>query len=207
VALFLVLLEIAQFGFHGFDTVLEGTLTFVSMMLGGVIFGILVGGIFAKLIGLTRENEIASISLTIVLAHITFILAEILSHQIKVGDFHLSISPIIATTVAALLMGNYGRSKIHPRAEEFVEKLWSQLAFMSNSLIFILIGALFIDVIQLTLDLLLVVASTILIVAAARALSVYPLISIFNSLANKSRRIPLAWQHLLSWGSLRGLWQ
>jgi monovalent cation:H+ antiporter, CPA1 family len=204
VALFLVLLGVAQFGFHGFETILEGSLTFTSMMLGGVLFGVVVGGIFTKLIGLTRENEIASISLTIVLAHITFILAEILSHQIRIGDFHLAISPIIATTVAALLMGNYGRSKIHPRAEEFVENLWSQLAFISNSLIFILIGILFIDVVQLTVDLLLVIVTTILIVALARAMSIYPLLGIFNLVSKKSVQIPLPWQHLLSWGSLRG---
>lgn len=204
VALFLVLLEVAQFGFHGFDTVLSGTITFTSMMVGGVIFGVIVGGIFAKLVGLARENEIASITLTIVLAHVTFILAEILSHHLKFGDLHFAISPIIATTVAALLMGNYGRSKIHPRAEEFVENLWGQLAFMSNSLIFILIGILFVGVFTLTLDLLLVVVATILIVAAARAISVYPLVGAFNLVSPEAERVPLAWQHLLSWGSLRG---
>jgi monovalent cation:H+ antiporter, CPA1 family len=204
VALFLVLLEVAQFGYHGFDTILSGTITFTSMMIGGVIFGILVGGIFAKLVGLARENEIASITLTIVLAHITFILAEILSHQMHFGDVHLAISPIIATTVAALLMGNYGRSKIHPRAEEFVENLWGQLAFMSNSLIFILIGVLFVNVPSLDIEMIAVIAATILIVALARALSIYPVVGIFNVLAKPTAKVPRAWQHLLSWGSLRG---
>lgn len=204
VALFLVLLEVAQFGYHGFDTVLGGVVTFSSMMIGGVLFGILIGGIFAKLVGLARENEIASITLTIVLAHVTFILAEILSHHMHVGHFHLAISPIIATTVAALLMGNYGRSKIHPRAEEFVENLWGQLAFMSNSLIFILIGILFVAVPALDIEMLAVIAATILIVATARAISIYPVVGIFNSLSKETVRIPRSWQHLLSWGSLRG---
>lgn len=204
VALFIVLLEVARFGYHGFDTIFEGLVTFSSMMIGGVIFGVIIGGIFAKLIGIARENEIASITLTIVLAHVTFILAEILSHHMKIGDYHLALSPIIATTVAALLMGNYGRSKIHPRAEEFVENLWSQLAFMSNSLIFILIGILFVNVPTLNLEMLGVVAVTILIVAVARALSIYPVIGIFNFFSIPSKRIPRAWQHLLSWGSLRG---
>ena len=70
VALFLLLIEVARFGYHGFDTILEGVVSFTSMMVGGVLFGIIVGGIFAKLIGLARENETASITLTIVLAHI-----------------------------------------------------------------------------------------------------------------------------------------
>jgi monovalent cation:H+ antiporter, CPA1 family len=204
VALFIVLLEVARFGYHGFDTVLEGVVSFSSMMIGGVIFGIIVGAIFAKLVGLARENEIASITLTIVLAHVTFILAEILSHHLVFGGFHFYLSPIIATTVAALLMGNYGRSKIHPRAEEFVEKLWGQLAFLSNSLIFILIGVLFVNVPKLDGVLLGVVGLTILIVAAARALSIYPIVSGFNAFSAPNKRIPLSWQHLLSWGSLRG---
>ncbi|MEZ4195199.1 MAG: sodium:proton antiporter [Candidatus Paceibacterota bacterium] len=204
VALFIVLLEVARFGFHGFDTITEGLVSFTSMMLGGVIFGVIIGGIFAKLVGLCRENEIASITLTIVLAHVTFILAEILSHHLVFGGFHFYLSPIIATTVAALLMGNYGRSKIHPRAEEFVEKLWGQLAFMSNSLIFILIGILFVNVPKLSPILILIVGITIVVVAFARAVSIYPLIAILNSNVKESSKIPKAWQHLLSWGSLRG---
>ncbi len=204
VALFAVLLAVATEGFHGGETVFHGVVTFSSMMIGGVLFGVLIGGIFAKLIGFARENEIASITLTLVLAHVTFILAEIVSHSLHIGSFHFALSPIIATTVAALLMGNYGRSKIHPRAEEFVENLWGQFAFMANSLIFILIGILFVNVPQLDATLLLVVGATIIIVAAARALSIYPVLGVFNFFTPTAKRIPRSWQHLLSWGSLRG---
>lgn len=204
VALFIVLLEVARFGFHGYETVFEGLVSFTSMMIGGVIFGAIIGGIFAKLVGICRENEIASITLTIVLAHVTFILAEILSHHLVFGGFQFPLSPIIATTVAALLMGNYGRSKIHPRAEEFVENLWGQLAFMSNSLIFILIGILFVDIPKLSPIMLAIIGLTIIIVAVARAISIYPLVAIFNIFTSDKNKIPKTWQHLLSWGSLRG---
>lgn len=204
VALFLVLLAVAEDGYHGASTVLEGVVSFSSMMIGGVIFGIIAGGIFAKLVGFARENEVASITLTIVLAHVTFILSEIVSHHLVFGGFHFYLSPIIATTVAALLMGNYGRSKINPRAEEFVEKLWGQLAFLSNSLIFILIGILFVNVPKLDSTLIGVVVVTILIVAIARAISIYPVLGVFNAASSDSKKIPMSWQHLLSWGSLRG---
>lgn len=204
VALFLVLLEIAQFGYHGADTVIAGLVSFTSMMVGGVIFGVLCGGVFSYLIGLTRENETASITLTVVLAHVTFILTEILSHHLSIAGMELPLSPIIATTVAALLLGNYGRPKIHPRAEEFVEKLWGQLAFFANSLIFILIGILFVGGPALTSEIFIVVLITIIIVAIARAISIYPVVGAFNFAVSKKQQIPLAWQHLLSWGSLRG---
>jgi CPA1 family monovalent cation:H+ antiporter len=204
VALFLILLGIAESGFHGVPTVLEGLVTFTSMMVGGIGFGVLIGVIFAKLIGFTRENEMASITLTIVLAHTTFILAEILSHHLHFDNIHLAISPIIATTVSALLMGNYGRSKIHPKAEEFVEKLWGQLAFLANSLIFILIGVLAIPVITQDVTMIPVILLTILIVAIARAISIYPVIGLYNKISEPANKIPRSWQHLLSWGSLRG---
>lgn len=204
VALFLVLLEIVRFGYHGSETILSGTITFTAMMVGGIIFGVIIGGIFAKLVGLARENEVASITLTIVLAHVTFILAEVISHHMHFGHYNLAISPIIATTVSALLMGNYGRSKIHPRAEEFVEKLWGQLAFLANSLIFILIGVLFVNVPSMDPSMLMIVGATIIIVAIARAISIYPIVGLFNMFTTKEQNIPRSWQHLLSWGSLRG---
>jgi monovalent cation:H+ antiporter, CPA1 family len=204
VALFLVLLEVARFGYHGFDTILQGTVTFTSMLVGGVLFGILIGGIFAKVVGWSRENEVASITLTIVLAHVTFIMAELISHHLHIGGFHFALSPIIATTVAALLMGNYGRSKTHPRAEEFVEKLWGQLAFWANSLIFVLIGVLFVSMPQLTREMIGVIIVAILIVAIARAISIYPVVQTFNLFTKKENQVPQSWQHLLSWGSLRG---
>lgn len=204
VALFLVLFQIASFGFHGSETILEGGVSFMSMMIGGVLFGIIMGGLFAKVVGLTRENETASITLTIVLAHTTFILAEVLSEHLAIGGFELPLSPIIATTVASLLMGNYGRPKIHPRAEEFVEKLWGQFAFLANSLIFILIGILFVEGPALNSQMFFVVLVTILIVAAARAISIYPLVGTFNLFVESKTKISTSWQHLLSWGSLRG---
>ncbi len=204
VAIFLVILSVITNGYHGGVTVIEGLISFSAMMIGGIIFGVIVGGIFAKLVGLTRENETASITLTIVLAHVTFIGAEIASHHIGIGGVELPLSPIIATTVASLLMGNYGRSKIHPKAEEFVEKLWGQLAFLANSLIFILIGILVASVMDLSVEMIGIIGITILVVAFARAISIYPVVSVFNIFTTKARRVPLSWQHLLSWGSLRG---
>lgn len=204
VALFLILLEIVLFGYHGATTLTQGFISFASMLIGGIIFGLIVGGIFAQLVGLARENETASITLTIVLAHFTFIGAEVASHHLHFGSLHFPLSPIIATTIAALLMGNYGRSKINPKAEEFVEKIWAQFAFLANSLIFILIGILMVSTTNLSLSMLSVIGITIIVVAVARAISVYPIIGTYNKFSSAKSTIPMSWQHLLSWGSLRG---
>lgn len=204
VALFFVLLEIVLFGYHGFETIGAGIISFTIMIVGGVLFGAIMGGLFSKLVGLARENETASITLTIVLAHTTFIISELISSHLTVGSFEIRISSIIATTIASIIMGNYGRAKINPRAEEFIEKLWGQFAFMANSLVFILIGILIVSVPFTDPVILITVLCTILIVAFARAVSVYPIVGTFNYLSSSDQQVPRGWQHLLSWGSLRG---
>lgn len=203
VALFLIILEAIRHNNAASLLSPEGLFMFISMLVGGAVFGLLVGGLFAWMVGMSRDSEIASITLTIVLAHITFITAELIS-TVAIGGFTLHLSPIIATTVASLLMGNYGRAKINPHAEEFVSKLWEQFAFMANSLIFLLIGVLIAKTAPLFPPLTLSIIISIFIVAAARALSIYPITFLFNTFAKTSDKIPKAWQHLLAWGSLRG---
>ncbi len=203
-ALFVVVLSLIDVGLSG-GGMLVGALTFASMLVGGAVLGLLVGLFFTLLIGVFRNNEIVAITLMIVLAHSTFLLAEILNHELKtVGLAALQFSPIIATTAASLLMGNYGRFKVLPRAEEFIEKFWSQFAFMANSVVFILVGFLFASIPSGTEALIVPVAITVLVVALARALSIYGTLLPFNLLSSAPERVPLSWQHLLAWGSLRG---
>lgn len=204
VALFLVVLAIAESGVYGMESILEGSLSFVVMVTGGILFGLVFGWMFVRLIELTRANEFASITLTLVLAHTTFICAELLSQNLVIGGHHYHISAIIATAVASLLMGNYGRYKIQPHASEFLEKYWSHFAFLANSLIFILIGMLVIQLPAATPSLMLPIGLAIVIVAISRALSIYPVVSLFNLFSKKKNDVPLSWQHVLAWGSLRG---
>lgn len=204
VALFIVVLAIAESGVVGMDSVLEGTLSFLIMVIGGVIFGLIFGGFFAKLVGYTKSNEFAAITLTMVLAHVTFICAELFSQNAVFFGFHVHVSAIIATTVASLFMGNYGRFKLPPHGMEFLEKYWGQFAFLANSVVFILIGMLAVKLPASTPQLILPILLTIFIVAFARALSIYPVVGLFNRLAGPLQKVPLAWQHTLAWGSLRG---
>ncbi len=204
VALFLVILAIAKSGVYTSADVLHGTLSFIGMVVGGALFGLLFGGFFAKLIGYTRGNEFASITLTMVLAHTTFICSELWNHYVSFGGTHILLSSIIATAVASLLMGNYGKYKLPQHAHEFVEKYWSQFAFLANSLIFIMIGMLAVELPTSARELILPIGLTILVVAVARALSIYPIVSVFNIFAHKEKQVPTPWQHVLAWGSLRG---
>ncbi len=203
-ALFLIVLAVALEGYHGVGTVIEGIGMFTEMVLGGIVFGLIMGGLFSKLVERVRSNEFISITLMLILAHLTFILTELSAHLLQAVGITLHLSAIIATTVAAIVLGNYGRYKVSLRAEAFVEKFWGMLAFLANSLIFVLIGFLFSELPTTTHLFLAPILLSIVIVAVGRAFSIYPIVALSNLLVPLNRRVSRAWQHVLAWGSLRG---
>lgn len=204
VALFLITLEVLRHGELTFLTSVSGVVSFISMLVLGIIFGLLIGGLFAYLVGAARDSKVASITLTIILAHITFIMAEVISDLHLFGGVTLPISPIISTTVASLVMGNYGRARINPEAESIISSIWELFAFMANSLIFLLIGILIFKTPLFEPTIIVAIIITIIVVALSRAMSIYPIVKIYNFSNDKNKHLPKSWQHLLAWGSLRG---
>jgi CPA1 family monovalent cation:H+ antiporter len=197
-ALFLVLLSVAVDGFHGFETILHGSIDLVLMISLGVLFGLIVATIFSRFLRLTKSNEFVTVTLLLISAHIVFILTEAIN---ETGIIH--VSSIIATTVAGLFLGNYSRHLLEPHVDSYLTKLIEHMAFVVNSLVFIMAGLLFassgIDIRDLWLPILI----TVLIVALARAVSIYSVIIPLN-FAKLEAHIPSSWQKLLAWGSIRG---
>jgi CPA1 family monovalent cation:H+ antiporter len=203
VALFLVILEVALHGWHGASSVIEGLSTFFMMVFAGGILGLILGGFFVKAVGWARSNEYVQIALMITLAHFTFIFSDYLSQNLTILGHSIHISAIISTTIASMVIGNYGRLKVLPHAHEFVDKFWGATALLANSVAFLLIGLVFASLPVRVTDFVMPTIIAILIVASARAISVYGVVLPFNLLAIEEH-IPRAWQHLLAWGSLRG---
>lgn len=202
-ALFLIILDIVIRGYHGPASIIDGTLIFAIMVAGGILLGIAIGGIFSKIIERVKDNEYVEITLTLVVAHLTFLLSEIINHYAEHFGSDIRLSSIIATVIAAMVVGNYGRYKISPRVEEYMEKFWGYFAFLCNSIVFVLIGLLFASLPLSLSDLIVPGIVTILVIAAGRAISIYPIIGLLN-LSRTELYIPQSWQHLLAWGSLRG---
>jgi CPA1 family monovalent cation:H+ antiporter len=202
-ALFMVFLDIFIHGYTGFPTVLEGIFSFTTMLFGGVVFGLLMGFMFSKLIQLVKGNEHLEITLTLLVAHFTFILTELISEHLVIFGHAIHLSSIISTLIASMVMGNFGRFKMSHGVEEYMEKFWSYFAFVANSLVFILMGLMFANLsIELKIAILPII-TIILVVVIARIISVYTSVSIVNTL-QLEEHIPNNWQKLLSWGSLRG---
>ncbi|MGR9000423.1 MAG: cation:proton antiporter [Gammaproteobacteria bacterium] len=202
-AMFLVLLEIMIHGYHGYPTLLKGISEFSIMLLGGIVFGLLMGFLFSKLIVWVKGHAHLEMTLTLLVAHFTFLLTELISETWVIAGHPIHLSSIIATLFSSLVLGNYGRYKMSFDVEQYMEKFWEYFAFLANSLVFILMGLLFTSLfISLKIPIIPVLA-IIFVVVLARAVSIYFSIGAGN-LTRFEEHIPLRWQHLLSWGSLRG---
>ncbi|MGY6276451.1 cation:proton antiporter [Methylomonas sp. MgM2] len=202
-AAFLIILDLITNGYHGSESIVNALWSFSIMLGGGLVFGLMMGFLFAKLIERVRGNEHLEITLTLLVAHFTFILTEVISEHIVIAGQEIRLSSIIATLIASMVIGNFGRYKMSPDVEEYMEKFWSYFAFVTNSLVFILMGLLFAD---LAIDLniaLMPILLGIATVVVGRAVAVYPLLWLLNK-TGKERTIPMNWMHLLAWGSLRG---
>ena len=161
---------------------------------GGIVLGLASGALAILVAGRTSDHLVET-ALTAVAAYGSFLLAE-----------HFHLSGVLACVSAGLVMGNLGllreddQSSLSARARTFVVEFWEFAAFIANSLVFLLIGlragAIPFAGIGLTT---LVIAN--LLVLLGRALTVYPLCLGF---AGSRWRIPMARQHVLWWGGLRG---
>lgn len=202
-AAFLIVLEIITHGFSGASTILDAMVMFLVMVFGGIAFGIFMGFLFSRLIEKAEGNEHIEITLTMLVAHLTFILSEVISEHLSLFGYEIRLSSIIATVMASMVIGNYGRSKFSLTTHHFMDRFWGYFAFLVNSLVFITMGLLFaglpIELKYFVTPILL----TVVVVMAARALSIYP-VAWFLNRSKKEEKIPRTWQHLLAWGSLRG---
>ena len=157
---------------------------------GGVLSGGVVGLGALMLAGRT-DDHLAEIMVTTVAAYGSFLLAD-----------HFGFSGVLATITAGLIMNNVKLKllgEITERGRESVLVFWEYAAFVSNSLIFLLIGVS--QAHENFAAIWLPVIAAIFFVMLGRAAAVYPCCLFF---CRSSLRIPARYQHILLWGGLRG---
>lgn len=206
VAIFLVMLELFRHQVFTTWTILSWLATLSVMIIGGIILWIVSGIVFSKWIQYIKNNEAVEITMTMILAHLTFLLAEFISHYVEILGWDFKVSGVIATAFAAIIMGNYWRTKISPRVESYMEKFWNFFAFICNSLVFLLMWLMVKDMQVPVLELMIPLSVGIFTVVVWRAISIYLPIWFMNKF-KLHEEIPMTWQHLLAWWSLRwALW-
>ena len=160
---------------------------FLLVSAGGVLTGLLLGWGISRLIARVDDYLIET-TLTTILAFGSYLLAE-----------RLHFSGVLAVVVAGLINGNLGPKGMSPTTRIVLFNFWEYVAFLANSLIFLLLG------LQINIPALLpswrYVLWAILAVVVARALIVYGLGWIVNRFADP---VPKRWLHVLNWGGLRG---
>ncbi len=167
---------------HGTFDPLKGLAEFVVVCLGGALVGFTLGFLAYRFLA-HIDDHLIEISVTLILAYSSFLIAE-----------EFNFSGVIAVICAGLVMGNYGRMfSMSPSTRIALTDFWSFFAFVVNSIVFLLIG------IDTHLDVFhewKAIAVSVLAVLIARAVAVYPILSIF--------RIPNVWKHVIFWGGLHG---
>lgn len=160
---------------------------FIVVVMGAVLLGAAIGYLVSAVI--SRINDyLVETTATLVLAYGTYLLAE-----------QIGVSGVIAVVVAALVVGNYGRSGMSPTTREAVSSTWEFFGFLANSLIFLLIG------LELNVGLLWqYIVPTLVAIGIVLAVRVVVVLLSSVVLRYIHRPIPLSWRAVLVWGGLRG---
>jgi CPA1 family monovalent cation:H+ antiporter len=167
-----------------------GLLDFLRVAVGGIAIGLVLGWATAQLISRVDDRLIVT-TITTLLAYGAYLAAE-----------QIHVSGVLAVVAAGLVSGNVGLAGASPTTKIMLFNLWDFLAFLANSLVFLLIG--------LNVDLPLLwnhIASIGIAVAAvllSRAAVVYGLSFLSHLRSREQPHIPIRWRHVLFWGGLRG---
>lgn len=110
----------------GFFTVVKD---FALVVSGGVIIGVVTGAVILRIIGKLFNQPLIEIALSISAAYVTFIVAE-----------SFRVSGVVALVSLALMFSTRGKTKVSPEVTSFLHQFWEMMAYIANTLIFIIVG-------------------------------------------------------------------
>ncbi|MEO8744232.1 MAG: sodium:proton antiporter [Candidatus Dormiibacterota bacterium] len=165
-----------------------GALQFLELVAGGIALGLAIGFVLSRLLARIDDPQV-EITITAIAAYGGYLLGE-----------SLHVSGLLTVVAAGLVLGNYGRPRaMSERTRSAVSVFWDYVAFVLNSVVFLLIGA---DAPwSILASQIWVVLAAFVAVLAARAVSIYGLLAVLRPFG---RRVNLRWQHLIFWSGLRG---
>jgi CPA1 family monovalent cation:H+ antiporter len=172
----------------GHETVYSIGGALIVTIVGGILIGAIIAYLFMLLAGSTPDY-LVEITFTTLVAYGSFFVAE-----------HFRCSGVLAALTAGLVVGNFRSSgSISAAGRHALGPFWEYVAFVANSLIFLLIGAQ--EAQQHFKGLWVPVLLAIGLVTLGRAAAVYPLCAVF---VRTRFKVDIHHQHVLFWGGLRG---
>ncbi len=170
---------------------IAGAGDFLVVFFGGILVGWLLAEIVVWLLGRVHAEAEIEITLTTVLAYLSFLLAEELLH----------VSGVMATVTAGLLYGHRGWMSVSSSIRAYLEHFWEYMAFVATALIFLMVGlSVNVGAILAQWQVLLWLLFGML---ASRALVIYGLMPCVNRLPG-AEPVGRAYQSVMYWGGLRG---
>jgi CPA1 family monovalent cation:H+ antiporter len=160
--------------------ILGSLVEFTRDLVGGVAVGLILGWLISRLVE-WGNDDLMETTLTTLLAFGSYLVAE-----------RLQFSGVLAVIAAGLINGNL-------RPNGTINRLWGFLAFLANSVIFLITG-LQVNVLNRS-DLWQPMLWAIFAVFVARVLVLYGLNGLMQSITD---RIPINWLHAWNWAGLRG---
>jgi CPA1 family monovalent cation:H+ antiporter len=174
-------------------SLLDVSVSFIWSMVGAIALGTAIGWIGGKILNKWKADEYVDFTFSLGLAIGGYIIA----------DHFLHISGVVTTLFTAMLIITKHK-EISTGVRKQFHKYWDYLGFITNSVLFFLIGIPLLTVEKaesVGVTLFLIVVAPFAIMMISRAAVVYSgstFLRIFRV------RIPLQWQNILTLGGLRG---
>jgi Na+:H+ antiporter len=188
----IVVFAIALRAVSGEVTVVDAVSSFVLTIVVSVVIGGVAGFIASRIVA-TVDDHLIETSMSVLLAYGTYVIAD-----------NLHESGVIATVVAGITLGSYGRRiGMSKRTQEAIDTVWEFLAFVLTAIIFLDVGLAI-----TTGDLFEASGAIVLGIVAVlfgRGLVIYGLLGGASRIVRgQERAIPTGWLHVLFWSGLRG---
>ena len=162
-------------------------LAFLVTILGGLGIGALVGWA-AHFLMKPTEDHLIELMVTVAAAFGSFLVAE-----------HFHFTGVLSTVAAGLVLRKLGATgSLSEHGQSAVVTFWEFMAFMANSLVFLLIG---VELAAQNLGAIVPVLIAIPAVLVGRAVAVYGCSATFYP---SGLRLKASRQHAMFWGGLRG---
>lgn len=186
-----ILVAVVAAGYFSWEAAVSGAGEFFRVFVGGIVVGWLAGLAAGWVLGKVNTSPQIEISLTTILAYLSFFIAE----------HGLHVSGVMAVVAAGVVLGGWGRAKISPPVEDYMNHFWEHMAFVANALIFLLVG-LSVDLPSLWSSLP-YLPWVVLAMLVSRAVLIYGLMPLVGRLPG-SQPVGLPYQTVMFWGGLRG---
>lgn len=172
----------------------SGFFTFALEAGGGIVLGLICGFLLSRFVGFI-DDPLIETTITLIAAYGVYLLADT-----------LHLSGIIALIVATLIFGSYGRrTGMSEQTRVAVDNFWSIIAFIANSLLFLLVGTelnpLRFFTTATAFPLLLTAGVVIIAVLVARLVMVL-MLRFFTHLLRGA--LLFSWRFVIFWSGLRG---